>query len=179
MNKKEKYSTEEKKNFVRVNDKIRWIPIRAIDSNGVNLGIIPTKDALLLAREQKLDLVEVSPDSRPPVCRIMDYGKFKYTQSIKDKKQKSKSGKKKSIQLSPVIDSHDLETKLNMAKRFLESGHQVQFCLQFHRRQLAHKELGFNLIKKVAESLEVLGVVSQSPRMEGKSIFCTIDPKAK
>lgn len=179
MIKKKKFGGDQREYPIRVNERIRWSPVRVVDNNGENLGVIVTREALALARERGLDLVEVAPNSRPPVCRIMDYGKYKYEQSLKEKKQKHKSAKQKEIKLSPVIDDHDLETKLGIAKKFLGSGQQVQFRLTFHRRQLAHKELGFDVLKKVVKDLDEVGSASQMPRLEGRSIVCVVDPKGK
>jgi len=152
-----------------------------VDANGENLGVIPTKDAQAMARKQGLDLVEVAPNSRPPVCRIMDYGKFKYEQSIREKKQsQGNAPKMKELKLSPAIDSHDLETKLGMAKKFLEAGHKVHFRLQFRKRQIAHKDRGFDVMKKVVEEVGDIGNATQKPQLEGRVITCMIEPmKAK
>jgi translation initiation factor IF-3 len=178
INKKMKFDARE--SFVRVNERIKWSPVRVIDENGENLGVISTKDALSMARDRGLDLIEVSPKSRPPVCRIADYGKFKYEQSIREKKQKQsqKNSKLKEINLSPAIDVHDLGVKLNMAKKFLEAGQRVQFRLVFHKREMAHKDRGFEVMKKVVEELGTMGSATQ-PRLDGKLITCIVDPKAR
>lgn len=181
MAKQKNGSVENRQQSVRINDRIRLPQLQVVDSNGTNLGILPRAKALSLANEQNLDLVEVSPNSRPPVCRIMDYGKYKYEQGQKDKKNKQNNriNKLKEIKLSPVIDHHDLETKLNMARKFLTSGQKVQFRLQFKKRQIAHKDIGFEVIKKVIEELQGIGSIVKAAKLEGKAITCIIEPKVK
>lgn len=162
----------------RVNDRIRFSPLLVIDENGQKLGVIPVEEAKAKAAAAGLDLVEVSPQSRPPVCRIMDYGKFKYEQALKEKKQRqtARSQEIKEVQLSPRIAEHDMEVKANAAKRFLASGHKVQLRLEFKRRENAHKELGFEVMKKLIEIIGGAGNVVQAPRLEGKFVTCLMEP---
>lgn len=161
----------------RVNERIRFSPVRVIDQNGTQLGEMPTDKARSLAREASLDLVEVAPQARPPVCRIMDYGKFKYEQSLKEKKQR-KNGKAqlKEVRLSPDIAAHDVETKVTQARKHLESGHSVQLKLRYKGRENAHKDLGFEVINRMIEKLSDTGKLSRKPSIEGKVLHCLIDP---
>jgi len=162
----------------RVNERIRFSPILVIDEDGKNLGAIPVEDAKIKARNAGLDLVEVSPSARPPVCRIMDFGKFKYEQSIKEKKQKrnSKRQQVKEVRLSPRIAIHDVETKANAAAKFLKSGYKVQLRLEYKRRENAHKDLGFEVMDKVLEILSDKGEPVQEPKLEGRFLMCLLEP---
>ncbi len=170
----------ENEKFYRVNQFIKFSPVVVIDQNGKNLGPVPLGAARDLASEASLDLVEIAPNSRPPVCRIMDFGKFKFDQSIKDKKQKKKQSKisqVKEVHLSPSIQSHDIETKLKSAVKFLDAGHKVNVKLEFRRREMAHQDLGFKVINSFVSSLKDHGVVVSQPKMDGRNIFCFVNPK--
>lgn len=163
---------------VRINEQIRLSPIMLIGTNGENLGVKATHEALRIAREAGLDLVEVSPTTKPPVCRIMDYGKFKYEQSVKSKKtNKSKSAKLKEIQFRPSIAEHDLGVKINSISKFLEDGCKVQIRVQFKQRENAHRELGVVLVNKLIEALGDKINVSRPAKFEGKDLVCFIEPK--
>jgi translation initiation factor IF-3 len=149
--------------------------------DGQQLGIMPTNQARTLAQEEGLDLVEMVPTAEPPVCHIVDYGKWKYEQSIK-KKEQTKNNKQvldKEIQFTPGIGDHDVETKLKKAREFLEQGHKVQFVVQYKGRENAHKDLGFKLIDSVIEKLADVASVEGKPRLEGKRLFCRIEPLKK
>jgi len=153
----------------RVNHRIRVPEVRLIDENGEQVGIVATQDAKRRAQDADLDLVEVSPQARPPVCKIMDFGKFKYQQRKKDKK----GGKKtvshlKEVRVRPAIDKHDLSYRLDNARRFLEQGHKVQVVCIFRGRQMAHPEHGFNVMKGVAASLADVAKVEAEPRLMGR-----------
>lgn len=168
--------------FYRVNHQIKFSPIVVIDENGKNLGALPLSRAKDLAQEAGRDLVEIAPNSRPPVCRIMDFGKFRFEQNLKDKKQKNKQKKQsqtKEIRLSPVIQENDLETKIKAAQKFLISGQKVNVKLEFRRRELAHQNLGFDVINRFVDRLKDFGDAPSSPKSEGKSLFCLIEPKEK
>jgi translation initiation factor IF-3 len=167
--------------FYRVNERIRFSPVMVVDQNGQKLGVMPTDEARKKARLADMDLVEVAPSARPPVCRIMDYGKFKYEQTIKEKKQKTKQKTNllKELRLSPRIADHDILTKSNVAKRFLEDGFRVQFRLEYKRRENAHKDLGFDVMKKILEYLEEVGVPERTPVLQGNVLTCLIAPKGK
>lgn len=164
------------KNFYRINDKIRFSPVVVIDENGQNLGSIPTFKAKILALNAGLDLVEVSPNSRPPVCKIMDFGKFKYQQEIKQKKQVKKQVSIKEIRLSCGIENHDLETKAKLAKKFLSSGHKVNIRLEFKRRQNDHKDIGYSVVNKFIDMIKENATITKKPVLDGKYIFCSVDP---
>ncbi len=165
----------------RANNQIRLSPVVVIDQNGRNLGPTPIGSALNLAQSAGLDLVEIAPNSRPPVCRIMDFGKFKFEQNLKEKKQrrKQKQSQVKEIRLSPSIQEHDIETKVKAAIKFLESGHRVSVKLEFKRRELAHKDLGFVVINGFLDRLKEHGNPASKPKSEGRSILCILEPGEK
>jgi translation initiation factor IF-3 len=166
---------EAKKNWVRHNEQIR-IPRVLVVQDGKNLGEMATRDALILARSYELDLVEVAPHSRPPVCQIMDYGKFMYDRSKKEK-QKTTQNREKEISFRYVIDQNDLETKANQAKGFLEKGHKVKLVVKFKAREKAHKDMGFDVIKKIIEILKECSTVEIQPKYEGANVIAKLDCK--
>ena len=166
--------------FYRINDRIKISPIVLIDDIGNNLGSIPLFKAKEMALNKGLDLVEVSPNSRPPVCKIMDFSKFKYEQEIKEKKHKKKQLQTKEIRLSCGIEDHDLETKFNHMSKFLNSGHKVQIRLEFKRRENNHKELGFSVLNKFLSKIsEDQATVSKKPNIDGKFLSCLVEPLKK
>ena len=153
----------------RVNHRIRVPDVRLIDENGEQVGILPTKDALQRADEAGLDLVEVSPNANPPVCRILDYGKFRYQLQKKEHKSGAKQASQlKEIRVRPAIDQHDLEYRLANARKFLTAGHKVQVVCMFRGRQMQHPELGRQVMDSVAESLSDISKVESLPRMMGR-----------
>ena len=157
-------------------------PIRVIDENGEQVGVIDTREALNRAREAGLDLVEVAPNASPPVCRIMDYGKWMYEQKKKDRQAKSHRHETelKEIRIrTPKIGSHDLEIKVNRARDFLERGDRVQFTLRFRGREMAHRELGRDVLKSVADMLNEFAKVDREVRMEGRSMSVVFSPTEK
>ena len=164
----------------RVNSRIRVPQIRLIDEAGEQLGIVDTPEAIKKADEAGLDLVEVSPNSRPPVCRIMDYGKFKYQQQKKEQKGtgKSKSSQLKEIRVRPAIDTHDLEYRLANARKFLGQGHKVQVVCIFRERQMRHPEHGAEVMRKVAEALEDISKVETPARMMGRRMTMLLTHKS-
>lgn len=169
-----KGKTDPKKtNRVRHNEQIK-IPRVLVVQDGKNLGEMQTRDALALARSVGLDLVEVAPMSRPPVCQIMDYGKHMYEKSKKDK-AKQQAPKEKEVSFRYVIDDHDLETKANQIKKFLGKGSKVKCVVRFEKREKAHKELGFELLHKLIEMLKECSVVDISPRYEGGNVIARLD----
>ncbi len=162
----------------RVNEQIRISPIRLIGPNGEQLGVVPTSQALEKAREAGLDLVEVAPMERPPVCRIMDYGKFRYEKSKKDSKSsKHTQPKRKEIRLSPSTGEHDIETKLNHARKFLEHHDKVLIRVRFRGRELQHIDEGRKVMDKVLERLADIAKVELPPRMEGRQLTALLAPK--
>ncbi|MHC4718842.1 MAG: translation initiation factor IF-3 [Planctomycetota bacterium] len=164
-----------------MNRRIRAEKVRLIDESNNQVGIIDTSEAISQARELGLDLVEVAPASEPPVCRMMDYGKWLYQQKrkIRDahKKHQYHSTTLKEIRLRPGTDKHDLDIKLNHAREFLEKGHKVQFTVFFRGRQLLHKDRGYALLEQIIESLEDLAKVEQPSRMSAKRMTLLIVPK--
>ncbi len=160
----------------RVNEQIRLSPIRAISQDGEQLGVIATEDALKLAREAGLDLVEVAPNERPPVCRIMDYGKYKY-----DKKKKQGHGahhtKTKEIRLRPKTGQHDIDFKVKKAMGFLQHKDKVQVSVLFRGREMAHIEEGRRVMEGVVEQLLGHGKLESPPQQNGRRMLCTIAPK--
>ncbi|MEM6749390.1 MAG: translation initiation factor IF-3 [Planctomycetota bacterium] len=163
---------------LRVNGQIRLSPVRLIDENNEQVGVIETDEALAKARDAGLDLVEVSPNSRPAVCRIMDYGKWKYDQQKKESKAKSNAKKSelKGMRLRPKIDSHDLALKLKKAREFLEDGDKVQFVMLFRGREMAHRDLGRKTMLDVVETLSDVGKLEQPPQMAGRRMTMLLAP---
>jgi translation initiation factor IF-3 len=169
------------KSFIRINDRIRAREIRVIDENGEQLGILPPFEALKIARERGLDLVEVSPNAVPPVCRIQDYGRFLYE---KDKSERAARKRQKvivvkEVKFSVTVDEHDYQTKKNQAVRFLSEGDKVKASLRFRGRQMAHRELGYKIINRLIQDVGEAGVVEFMPRMEGTILHAIIAPSKK
>lgn len=160
----------------RINNNIRITPIRVVSEDGEQLGIIPTEEALQRARDAGLDLVEVAPGERPPVCRIMDYGKFKY-----DKNKKKNSGqahtKTKEIRLRPKTGDEDVRTKIRQAQKFLEHKDKVQVSVLFRGREMAHIEEGRKVMQQAIELLSEYGKVETSPQQHGRRMIAMIAPK--
>ena len=162
-----------------MNDRIRVREVRLIDAEGRQVGVVPTDDARRMAQEAGVDLVEVAPDARPPVCKIMDYGKFKYEQ----RKKTSHSGKKvhhaklKEVRLRPKTEQHDYEVKLRHAKEFLEKGDKVQICLMFRGREMVHKDRGEKLLQRFITDLADLAKVERSGPYEGKRMTVLLTHK--
>lgn len=147
--------------------------MRLIDENGKQVGIISSTEALKIAEEHGLDLVEIAPQADPPVCKIMDFGKYKYQQQMKDRQSKKKQHviKLKELRFRPRIGEHDLIMKINRARKFLNDGCKVKITLMFRGRELAHKEDGFNLIERVIKELSDVSVVDKAPVSEGRTII--------
>jgi len=167
-----------KKDFVRVNDRIRTSPVVVINSEGVNLGPIAVSVAIKIAKESGLDLVEVSPQSKPPVCRIMDFGKFKYEQNQKLRKNKksSKADQIKEIRFKPHTGEHDVKIKANNVSEFLQKGHRVILNLKFSRREILFKEKGFAIINAVIKQVSAYGKPVSSPNISGNQLSCMLEP---
>jgi len=160
-----------------VNDQIRVTPIRVIGADGEQLGIIPTEEALQSAKDSGLDLVEVAGKEEPPVCRIMDYGKFKYQQSKKLTKGHSHTTRTKEVRLRPKTGQHDIDFKVKQAIHFLSHRDKVQVSVVFRGREIAHVEEGHRVMKEVVEKLAEHGKVETPPMQQGRRIVCTITPK--
>ncbi len=165
---------------IRVNDRIRVPQVRVIAVDGSQAGIMDTRDAMAMARGLGLDLVEVSPTSRPPVCRVMDFGKFKYEQNKKTQKAKKKTHvmQQKEVKLRPKIEEHDVQFKVKHAREFLEGHDRVKLTVTFRGREMAHSEIGHRLIERVVTELADVGQVETSPRMEGRSIIAVMVPRS-
>ncbi len=161
---------------IRVNEKIRAEEVRLISSSGENLGIVPLKEALRLAQEEELDLVEVAPNASPPVCKIMDYGKFKYKASkkVQESKKKTKTLQLKEVKLRPSTDDHDLDTKIKGIRRFLEKKNRVKVTIFFRGRELAFFEAGENMLNRVLEAIKDIGSVEDQPKKEGTNRLCAV-----
>lgn len=151
-------------------------PLRLIDENNEQVGVIEREDAMRRAKEAGLDLVEVAPNTRPPVCRIMDYGKWKYQQKKKEQKAKahSKQSELKEIRLRPGTGDHDIDIKIAKAREFLTDGDRVQFTILFRGRQMAHRELGFDLFKRISDGFADIAHVEQTPRVQGRRMTMTM-----
>ncbi|HTW44366.1 MAG TPA: translation initiation factor IF-3 [Acidobacteriaceae bacterium] len=164
-----------------MNERIRAREVRVIDEAGQQLGILPPFEALKIARERGLDLVEVSPNAVPPVCRIQDYGKYLYE---KDKSERAARKKQKvivvkEVKFSVTVDEHDYQTKKNQAVRFLNDGDKVKASLRFKGRQMAHRDLGYNIINRLIQDIGDAGTVEFMPRMEGTTLHAILAPGKK
>lgn len=155
--------------------------MRLIDENGTQVGIVPLREALAMAEERGYDLVEVAPNAVPPVCRLLDYGKFRYEQSKKEReaRRNQKQSELKQIRLMPKTDDHDVAVKANQARRFLLAGDKVKFNLRFRGREMAHPEIGRKMLDEIAEQLSDIAVIEQKPLMEGRVLSMLLAPTAK
>jgi translation initiation factor IF-3 len=171
-------SSPSQANFIRVNGKIRAREVRVVGDEGKQLGVMPLGDALNLARNQGVDLVEIAPNANPPVCRIVDFGKFRYEQAKKEKESKKHqhASTVKEVQLSPRIDPHDLGVKINHAIEFLCEDMKVKVALKFRGREMAHTEFGFQVINKFLESIAPWGHPDFQPKLVGRNINLMISP---
>jgi len=163
----------------RVNEDIRVREVQLIDKDGGNKGITPINEAIAMAREVGLDLVEISPNVNPPVCKILDYGKFKYQAQKKaaEARKKQKTVEVKEIKLRPGIDKHDYEVKMRSMKRFFEEGDKVKVTLRFRGREMAHQELGYKLLQRVREDTGPIARVEAEPMSEGRQIVMILAPR--
>jgi len=168
----------DKKKF-RVNERIRAPRVRLVDADGKQVGIVSRDEALAMAREQGLDLVEVAPQADPPVCRIMDYGQFLYQQAkkLKEARKKQTTVEVKEIKVRPKTDVHDLETKIRHIKRFLGDRNKVKIRVFFRGREITKPELGREVLKKILEAVEDEAQVEMQPRMEGRQMIMILAPK--
>ena len=167
---------------MRVNEQIRVREIRLIDDEGNQKGIVPTLEALRMAKERELDLVEVSPNANPPVCKILDFGKYRFEQEkkLRDSKKNQKVLKLKEIRMQPKIGSGDLDTKAKHVQEFLNDGDKVKVTIRFRGRELAHTELGFDVLKEVEKRLEEGSYVIEKPAaMDGRFMSMTLSSKVK
>ena len=164
---------------MRINEEIRAREVRVIGSDGEQLGIMSGREAQQLAYEKHLDLVEIAPTAKPPVCRIMDYGKYRYEQQKREKesRKKQKTFDIKEVKLHPGIEEHDFNVKFKNAVRFLEDGDKVKVTIMFRGRELSHPELGEVLLNKMAAQLKEMAVVERQPKLEGKNMIMIVAPK--
>ncbi|MWB78990.1 translation initiation factor IF-3 [Pseudooceanicola sp. 216_PA32_1] len=162
----------------RINDKIRAPEIRLIGAEGENVGVVTPSRAMQLAEDAGLDLVEISPNATPPVCKIMDFGKFKYEQQKRESeaRKKQKIIEVKEVKFRPNTDVHDYEVKMRNVVRFLENGDKVKVTLRFRGREMAHQNLGRELLERVAEDVKEIGKVENMPKMEGRQMVMMIGP---
>jgi len=153
--------------------------VRLIDTDGEQLGIFSTQDALKKAYEKDLDLVEVAPQAKPPVCRIMDYGKFKYEQAKKDReaRKNQRTINIKELKMRVNIDEHDFQVKVKSAKKFLKEGDKIKVTIMFRGREIVHSELGKRLLDRLAEEVNEEGLVERKPNVEGKNMIMILAPK--
>jgi translation initiation factor IF-3 len=165
----------------RINERIRVPEVRLVGPNGEQVGIVRIEDALRLAAEADLDLVEVAPMSKPPVCKLMDYGKFKYESALKAREDRKKQVNTviKEMKLRPKIDAHDYETKKGHVVRFLKAGDKVKITIMFRGREQSRPELGFRLLKKLADDVADIAFVEYSPKQDGRNMIMVLGPVRK
>ncbi len=165
----------------RINDRIRAREVFLVSAEGERLGVRPLPEALNLAREQELDLVEVAPNANPPVCRIMDFGKYKYDQEQRRKESRRKTTNvvTKEMKFRPKIDEHDYTTKMKHVERFLEEGSKVKLTIMFRGREMAHPELGLKILNRVAEDVAEGSIVESAPKQDGRNMIMVLSPTKK
>jgi translation initiation factor IF-3 len=163
----------------RMNEDIRAREVRLIDQNGQNVGVVATADAMAQAMEAGLDLVEISPDANPPVAKILDYGKFKYQEQKKaaEARKRQKIVEIKEIKMRPSIDDHDYDVKMRSIKRFFDDGDKVKVTLRFRGREMAHQQLGWDVLQRVKADVETIAKVEAEPRMEGRQMVMVLAPR--
>jgi translation initiation factor IF-3 len=154
--------------------------VRVVSETGEQLGVMPTQQALELSRQRELDLVEVAPDATPPVCRVMDFGKYKYTQARRQKEARKKQTtiQVKEVKMGPKTEKHDFDFKLKHVRRFLEDGHKAKVTVRFKGREMAHTELGWKMLQKMVDAVNDIANVENNPRMEGRMLHIMLSPKA-
>ncbi|GAB4381606.1 MAG: translation initiation factor IF-3 [Elainellaceae cyanobacterium] len=167
------------KNLPTINERIRFPKIRTIDADGDQLGIMPPRDALALAEEKDLDLVLVSDKADPPVCRIMDYGKFKFEQEKKarEARKKQHTSTVKEVKMRYKIEEHDYNVRVNRAEKFIKSGDKVKATITFRGREIQHRDLAEDLLKRMADDLQGEAEIQQSPKQEGRKMTMLLTPK--
>lgn len=162
-----------------INEQIRDREVRVIGENGQQLGIMSAKEAMKLAQEAELDLVKIAPTAKPPVCKIIDYGKYRYelTRKEKEARKKQKVVELKEVRLSPNIDANDLNTKINAARKFISKGNKVKVTLRFRGREMAHMQSSKHILDDIAKELEEVAVVEKTPKVEGRAISMVLAEK--
>jgi len=166
---------------LRVNERIRAREVRLIGEKGEQLGVMPLSQALEIARKRNLDLVEVAATAEPPVCRLLDYGKYKYEQAKKEReaRRSQKVSLLREVRLRPKIDSHDFEAKARTANKLLARGDKVKVTVRFRGREITHPEIGWRLLQRMSESLKEMAVVERQPLLEGRSMFIILSAAQK
>jgi translation initiation factor IF-3 len=164
---------------LRVNERIRAHKVRLIAQDGNQIGIVELREALEEAAQQQLDLVEVAPQANPPVCRIMDYGKYKYEQAKREKeaRRNARTVTVKEVKLRPKIDDHDFDVKLKHARRFLDNGDKVKVTIMFRGREIVHPELGREILDRITDGVSDIGEVESKPNMEGRNMVMMLGPR--
>ncbi len=164
----------------QINEEIRDKEVRVIDNSGQQLGVMPAQEALKLAEEQDLDLVKIAPGANPPVCKIMDYGKFRFEQAKKEKeaRKNQKVVEVKEIRMSPGIDTNDFNVKLKNAQKFLADGDRVKVTVRFRGREMAHTNIGEQLLVKFGEECSQIATVEKNPKLDGRHMTMFLSPKA-
>ena len=163
----------------RANRDIQVTEVQLIDENGDNCGVVPTSEALRMAQDAGLDLVEISPTNRPPICKILDFGKYKFLAQKKasETRKKQKIIEVKEIKMRPNIDTHDYDVKMRNMKRFFDDGDKVKVTMRFRGREMAHTELGMDLLMKVKDDTEAIAKVEAEPKMEGRQMMMVLAPR--
>jgi translation initiation factor IF-3 len=164
---------------LRVNEDIRARDVRLVGENGEQMGIVPLREALRIAAERRLDLVEVSPTSRPPVCRLMDYGRYKYEQQKRERESRKKQHVVaiKEVKMRPTIEEHDYDVKRRSATRFLEAGDKVKVTITFRGREIVHSDLARSILDRMAQEVAPVGQVERPARVEGRSMIMILAPR--
>lgn len=166
---------------LKINKQIRAPKVRVIGSDGKQIGLLPIREALTLAEKEHLDLVEISPNAEPPVCKIIDYGKYRYDQTKKEKESKKAQHviKVKEIKLKPNIDEHDFMTKLKQAQQFLEKGNKVKVTCFFRGREMMYPQLGESVVKRMCEGLDEFGITESPLKLMGKTMIVIVAPRGQ
>ena len=163
-----------------INEEIRDREVRVVDQNGEQLGVMSSRDALALAEERQLDLVKIAPQAHPPVCKLMDYGKYRFEQSKKERefRKNQKVITVKEVRLSATIEDHDIDVKFKNAVKFLKDGNKVKVTIRFRGRQITHSEIGRQVMNEFAERIKEYGTVDKAPQIEGRNMSMFISPRA-
>ena len=168
-------------NDLMINEEIRDREVRVVDQNGEQLGVMSSRDALILAEERQLDLVKIAPQARPPVCKLMDYGKYRFEQSKKERefRKNQKVITVKEVRLSATIEDHDVDVKFKNAVKFLKEGNKVKVTIRFRGRQITHSEIGRQVMTEFADRIKEYGTVDKAPQIEGRNMSMFISPRAQ
>ena len=164
-----------------INEEIRDREVRVVDQNGEQLGVMSSREALALAEERQLDLVKIAPQARPPVCKLMDYGKYRFEQSKKERefRKNQKVITVKEVRLSATIEDHDIDVKFKNAVKFLKEGNKVKVTIRFRGRQITHSEIGRQVMHEFADRIKEYGTVDKAPQIEGRNMSMFISPRAQ